>query len=79
MKKFLLGTVALVALGATDKGEEKLEETIFHPTDGSWIGKFPIRCLWPMRKQRRRYLLLHHTRFIEQQLDHRLSGQRAGL
>ena len=29
----------LVALGATDKGEEKLEETIFHPADGSWIGK----------------------------------------
>jgi adenylate cyclase class 2 len=29
----------LIVLGATDKGEEKLEETIFHPTDGSWIGK----------------------------------------
>ena len=29
----------LVALGATDKGEEKLEEIIFHPADGSWIGK----------------------------------------
>lgn len=29
----------LVALGATDKGEEKLEEIIFHAADGSWLGK----------------------------------------
>ena len=29
----------LVLLGATDKGEEKLEEIIFHAADGSWIGK----------------------------------------
>jgi len=29
----------LVLLGATDKGEEKLEEIIFHAADKSWIGK----------------------------------------
>lgn len=29
----------LVSLGAIDKGEEKLEETIFHAADGSWMGK----------------------------------------
>lgn len=29
----------LVSLGAIDKGEEKLEEIIFHATDGSWVGK----------------------------------------
>ena len=29
----------LVSLGAIDKGEEKLEEIIFHPADMSWIGK----------------------------------------
>ena len=29
----------LAALGAIDKGEEKLEEIIFHPADKSWIGK----------------------------------------
>lgn len=29
----------LVSLGAIDKGEEKLEEIIFHAADGSWIGK----------------------------------------
>lgn len=29
----------LVSLGAVDKGEEKLEEIIFHAADGSWIGK----------------------------------------
>ncbi|OGI67073.1 hypothetical protein A2823_00865 [Candidatus Nomurabacteria bacterium RIFCSPHIGHO2_01_FULL_41_91] len=29
----------LVSLGALDKGEEKLEEIIFHAADGSWVGK----------------------------------------
>lgn len=29
----------LASLGATDKGEEKLEEIIFHAADGSWVGK----------------------------------------
>lgn len=29
----------LVLLGALDEGEEKLEETIFHAADGSWMGK----------------------------------------
>jgi adenylate cyclase class 2 len=29
----------LISLGAIDKGEEKLEETIFHAADGSWVGK----------------------------------------
>ena len=29
----------LLSLGAVDKGEEKLEEIIFHAADGSWIGK----------------------------------------
>ncbi|MFA6353948.1 MAG: class IV adenylate cyclase [Candidatus Paceibacterota bacterium] len=29
----------LISLGAIDKGEEKLEEIIFHAADGSWIGK----------------------------------------
>lgn len=29
----------LVSLGAIDKGEEKLEEIIFHAADASWIGK----------------------------------------
>ena len=29
----------LISLGAIDKGEEKLEEVIFHAADGSWIGK----------------------------------------
>ncbi len=29
----------LLLLGAIDKGEEKLEEMIFHATDGSWVGK----------------------------------------
>ena len=29
----------LASLGAVDKGEEKLEEVIFHASDGSWIGK----------------------------------------
>ena len=29
----------LTALGAIDKGEEKLEETIFHPANESWVGK----------------------------------------
>lgn len=30
----------LLALGAEDKGEELLEETIFHAADGSWQYKF---------------------------------------
>lgn len=29
----------LNSLGAVDKGEEKLEEMIFHPADMSWVGK----------------------------------------
>ncbi|MFA6520156.1 MAG: class IV adenylate cyclase [Candidatus Paceibacterota bacterium] len=29
----------LTSLGAVDKGEEKLEEIIFHAADESWIGK----------------------------------------
>jgi adenylate cyclase class 2 len=29
----------LLALGATDEGEEKLEEIIFHAADMSWVGK----------------------------------------
>lgn len=29
----------LASLGATDKGEEKLEEIIFHAADLSWVGK----------------------------------------
>ena len=29
----------LVSLGATDRGEEKLEEIIFHAADKSWVGK----------------------------------------
>jgi adenylate cyclase class 2 len=29
----------LLSLGAVDKGEEKLDEIIFHAADGSWIGK----------------------------------------
>ncbi len=29
----------LISLGAVDKGEEKLEEVIFHAADGSWLGK----------------------------------------
>ena len=29
----------LAALGAVDKGEEKLEEIIFHAADLSWVGK----------------------------------------
>jgi adenylate cyclase class 2 len=29
----------LVSLGAVDKGEEKLDEIIFHAADGSWLGK----------------------------------------
>ncbi len=29
----------LASLGAVDKGEEKLEEIIFHATDLSWVGK----------------------------------------
>jgi adenylate cyclase class 2 len=29
----------LLALGAVDKGEEKLEEMIFHAVDGLWVGK----------------------------------------
>jgi len=30
----------LISLGAVDKGEEKLEETIFHAADMSWVGKY---------------------------------------
>jgi len=29
----------LISLGALDKGEEKLDEIIFHAADGSWLGK----------------------------------------
>ncbi len=29
----------LVELGAVDCGEERLDETIFHAADGSWVGK----------------------------------------
>lgn len=29
----------LLAYGAVDKGEQKLDETIFHAADGSWLGK----------------------------------------
>lgn len=29
----------LLSLGAVDKGEEKLDEIIFHAADGSWVGK----------------------------------------
>ncbi|MFA5936370.1 MAG: class IV adenylate cyclase [Candidatus Paceibacterota bacterium] len=29
----------LISLGAVDKGEEKLEEIIFHASDGSWLGQ----------------------------------------
>lgn len=30
----------LISLGAIDKGEEKLDEIIFHAADGSWEGKY---------------------------------------
>ena len=38
-----------------------------------------IRRLRLVRKQRRRYLLLHHAHLIEQQHDIRVPGQRSGL
>ena len=38
-----------------------------------------VQCLCPVRKQRWRFLLLHHARLIGQQHHSRLPGQRSGL
>ena len=46
----------LAALGAADKGEEKLEEIIFHAADMSWVGK---RKFVRLRKKKDRTVLTY--------------------
>lgn len=55
----------LVSLGATDKGEEKLEEIIFHAADGSWIGK---RKFVRLRKIKNKIKLTYKEN-VEQTMD----------
>ena len=55
----------LMPLGATDKGEEKLEEIIFHPTDSSWIGK---RKFVRLRKTKNKVKLTYKEN-VEQTVD----------
>jgi adenylate cyclase class 2 len=55
----------LISLGALDKGEEKLEETIFHAADGSWIGKSKFVRL---RKTKNKIKLTFKTN-VEQTVD----------
>jgi adenylate cyclase class 2 len=46
----------LASLGAVDKGEEKLEEIIFHAADLSWVGK---RKFVRLRKKNDRTVLMY--------------------
>ncbi len=52
-------------LGAIDKGEEKLEEIIFHPADKSWIGK---RKFVRLRKTKNKIKLTYKEN-VEQTAD----------
>ena len=55
----------LASLGATDKGEEKLEEIIFHATDGLWIGKRKL-----VRLRKTKYgIKLSYKENVEQTVD----------
>lgn len=55
----------LVSLGALNKGEEKLEEIIFHAADGSWIGK---RKFVRLRKTKDKIKLIYKEN-VEQTAD----------
>jgi adenylate cyclase class 2 len=55
----------LISLGAIDKGEEKLEEIIFHAADMSWIGK---RKFVRLRKTKSKIKLTYKEN-IEQTVD----------
>ena len=55
----------LISLEAVDKGEEKLEETIFHAADGSWLGK---RKFVRLRKTKDKIKLTYKEN-IEQTVD----------
>lgn len=55
----------LISLGAVDKGEEKLEEIIFHAADGSWLGK---RKFVRLRKSRSKIKLTYKEN-VEQTVD----------
>jgi len=55
----------LMSLGATNKGEEKLEEIIFHAADGSWIGK---RKFVRLRKTKDKIKLTYKEN-VEQKVD----------
>jgi len=55
----------LVSLGATDKGEEKLDEIIFHAVDGSWVGK---RKFVRIRKTKNKIELTYKEN-VEQTVD----------
>jgi adenylate cyclase, class 2 len=55
----------LVSLGAIDKGEEKLEEIIFHAADGSWIGKRKFVRL----RQTKDKIKLTYKENVEQAVD----------
>ena len=55
----------LISIGAIDKGEEKLEETIFHAADGSWIGK---RKFVRLRKTKNKIKLTYKEN-VEQTVD----------
>jgi adenylate cyclase class 2 len=55
----------LVSQGALDKGEQKLEEVIFHAADGSWIGK---RKFVRLRKTKNKIKLTYKEN-VEQTVD----------
>lgn len=55
----------LISLGAVDRGEEKLEETIFHAADGSWIGK---RKFVRLRKKKDKIKITYKEN-VEQAVD----------
>jgi adenylate cyclase class 2 len=55
----------LVDRGALDKGEEKLEEIIFHAADGSWVGK---RKFVRLRKTKGKVKLTYKEN-VEQTVD----------
>ena len=55
----------LTSLGAQDKGEEKLEEVIFHAADGSWIGKRKFVRLRKMKDK----IKLTYKENVEQTVD----------
>jgi adenylate cyclase class 2 len=55
----------LISLGAIDKGEEKLEEIIFHAADRSWVGK---RKFVRLRKTKNKIRLTYKEN-VEQAVD----------